>query len=168
MIPARRENEHGIFGSAVPGTAIFSIPPRSILGWTIIGQIDITLYYGTGDSFEFKLKTTSDRSDLIARLDRVSRGSHGLYPPATESKTVVISRPSPRGQLGFHISYEGFVNQVDKGSAADQVGLKKGSRIVEICGKLLSQLSHQGKFFHFDKKQIWFLNVTNSFYIEIS
>ena len=145
IIQPRRDDVLTIFGNLVPGTGVFSIPPRAILGWTLLGTIDIVIYYGTGDSFQFSLKSQSDRTDLITRLDCVSRGSHGLYPPATESKIVVLTRPMPRGQLGFHISYEGFVNQVDKGSAADKAGLKRGSRIVEICGRPLSRLTHQGQ-----------------------
>ena len=144
IIPPKPEAVKAVFGNIVPGTSVFAIPPRSILGWTLLGTIDIVIYYGTGDSFHVSLKSQSDRADLITRLDCVSRGCHGLYPPATESKLIVLTRPTPRGQLGFHISYEGFVDQVDKGSAADKAGLKRGSRIVEICSKPLSQLTHQG------------------------
>lgn len=36
----------------------------------------------------------------------------GLYNPAIQSKEINVTRPKSGGQLGFHVSYEGFVNQV--------------------------------------------------------
>ena len=41
------------------------------------------------------------------------------------------------------MAYEGFVNQVDNGSAANKAGLLKGSRIVAIQSRPLSKLSHK-------------------------
>ena len=160
IIPTKPEDVGRAFGNLVPGTSVLAIPPRAILGWTLIGNVDIVIYFGTGDSFQFQLKSQSDRGDLITRLDCVTRGSHGLYSPATETKFIMLTRAGPKGQLGFHISYEGFVNQVDKNSAADKAGLKRGSRIVEICGTPLSQLSHQGIFI----KQIRLLHILDIAY----
>ena len=104
----------------VPGTAVFSIPPRSILGWACLGDIDLEIYFGKGDSFQFSLKRKGEMGDLIQRLECASRGKSGLYPPAIKSKEVNVTRPSVGGQLGFHVAYEGFVNQVDNGSAANK------------------------------------------------
>ena len=127
----------------VPGTAVFSIPPRSILGWACLGDIDLEIYFGKGDSFQFSLKRKGEMGDLIQRLECASRGKSGLYPPAIKSKEINVTRPSVGGQLGFHVAYEGFVNQVDNGSAANKAGLLKGSRIVAIQSKPLSKLSHK-------------------------
>ena len=128
----------------VPGTAIFSIPPRSILGWTKLGETSIEIYFGKGDSFFFSVKRKSEIPDLLLRLECASRGRPpGLHPPAINSKEINVTRPSSGGQLGFHVAYEGFVNQVDVGSAAAKSGLQKGSRIVAIQTKPLSKLSHK-------------------------
>ena len=40
----------------VPGTALFAIPPRAILGWTQLGEVDLIVYYGQGDSFHLTVK----------------------------------------------------------------------------------------------------------------
>ncbi|CAG5085095.1 Oidioi.mRNA.OKI2018_I69.PAR.g10808.t1.cds [Oikopleura dioica] len=135
-------SDPGIFENTVPGTAVFSIYPKALLGWTLYGDKDLVIFYGTGDFIQFSLKNKNDRSDLITRLDFVSRGVHGLYPPASATRTIVINRKQPGMQLGFHISYEGFVNQVDEGSAAHDAGLQKGSRIVQINSSMLANLSH--------------------------
>ena len=128
----------------VPGTAIFSIPPRSILGWTKLGENSIEVYFGKGDSFYFSVRRKNDISDLLLRLECSSRGRPpGLHPPAIKSKEINVTRATSGSQLGFHVAYEGFVNQVDVGSAAAKAGLQKGSRIVAIQTKPLSKLSHK-------------------------
>lgn len=134
--------DRGIFENTVPGTAVFSIYPKALLGWTLYGDKDLVVFYGTGDFIQFSMKNKNDRSDLITRLDFVSRGVHGLYPPASATRTIVINRKQQGMQLGFHISYEGFVNQVDEGSAAHESGLQKGSRIVQINSSMLANMSH--------------------------
>lgn len=135
--------DKGIFQNLVPGTSIFSIYPKALLGWTLWGDKDLIIFYGNGDCIQLSLKNKNERSDLITRLECVSRGIHGLYPPATMTKTVVINRKLPGSQLGFHISYEGFVNQVDDGSPAYSSGLQKGSRIVQINNNMLATMSHE-------------------------
>ena len=85
-----------------------------VLGWTPLGDMDLILYYGTGDSFQFTVRKRhpNDVNDLITRLECASRGKMGLYNPAIQSKEINVTRPVSGGQLGFHVSYEGFVNQV--------------------------------------------------------
>ena len=46
------------------------------------------------------------------------------------------------GQLGFHIQSEGIVTDVEKYGFAWEAGLRKGSRLVEICKVATTTLSH--------------------------
>ena len=47
------------------------------------------------------------------------------------------------GQLGFHIQSEGIVTDVEECGFAWQAGLRKGSRLVEICKVTTATLSHE-------------------------
>lgn len=47
------------------------------------------------------------------------------------------------GQLGFHINGDAIVTDVEKSSFAHEVGLLKGSRLVEICKVASINLSHE-------------------------
>lgn len=47
------------------------------------------------------------------------------------------------GQLGFHINGDAIVTDVEKNSFAHEVGLLKGSRLVEICKVASINLSHE-------------------------
>ena len=42
-------------------------------------------------------------------------------------------RRNVKGQLGFHIFYEGLVAEVEPYGMAWQAGLRKGSRLLEVC-----------------------------------
>lgn len=46
------------------------------------------------------------------------------------------------GQLGFHIQAEGIVTDVEHYGFAWEAGLRKGSRLVEICKVAAATLSH--------------------------
>ena len=46
------------------------------------------------------------------------------------------------GQLGFHIQSEGIVTDVESYGFAWEAGLRKGSRLVEICKVATTTLSH--------------------------
>lgn len=47
------------------------------------------------------------------------------------------------GQLGFHVSHGGIVNDVEPNGLAALAGLKPNSRLVYICDKFVSTLSHE-------------------------
>ena len=47
------------------------------------------------------------------------------------------------GQLGFHIQTEGIVTEVEQFGFAYETGLRKGSRLVEICKVATVTLSHE-------------------------
>ena len=46
------------------------------------------------------------------------------------------------GQLGFHIQAEGIVTEVETYGFAYEAGLRKGSRLVEICKVATVTLTH--------------------------
>lgn len=47
------------------------------------------------------------------------------------------------GQLGFHVNFEGVVADVEPFGFAWQVGLRPGSRLMEICKVAVATLSHE-------------------------
>lgn len=58
----------------------------------------------------------------------------------TEEKTL---KRNGLGQLGFHINADAIVTDVENNSFAHEVGLLKGSRLVEICKVASTNLSHE-------------------------
>jgi signal-induced proliferation-associated 1 like protein 1 len=47
------------------------------------------------------------------------------------------------GQLGFHVGHGGVVTSVEPNGLAANAGLKPNSRLVHICDKFVSMLSHE-------------------------
>ena len=58
-----------------------------------------------------------------------------------QTMEVTVSR-SPTGQLGFHVSRDAIITDVERHSAADAAGLKPLSRLVKICGSDVITMSH--------------------------
>lgn len=47
------------------------------------------------------------------------------------------------GQLGFHVQADGSVAQVEEYGFAWQAGLRRGSRLLEVCKVAAAALSHE-------------------------
>ena len=58
-----------------------------------------------------------------------------------QTSKMVLKR-NGLGQLGFHIQSEGIVTDVEPYGFAWEAGLRKGSRLVEICKVATTTLSH--------------------------
>ena len=70
-------------------------------------------------------------SEIVARLRAVSNGC--------ETQEMILRRNS-MGQLGFHVTHEGIVTDVESYAFAWQVGLRQNFRIVEICKVAIATL----------------------------
>lgn len=114
---------------------IFTIPCSSILGWTAFTK-SLKVYHNQGDCI--LMKPSSGESDevheIVSRLSTVTRGCQ------TQEMTL---RRNDLGQLGFHIQAEGIVTEVEHYGFAWEAGIRKGTRLVEICKIATVTLSHE-------------------------
>jgi predicted metalloprotease with PDZ domain len=54
------------------------------------------------------------------------------------------------GQLGFHVQNDGIVTDVETTGFAYDAGLRKGSRLVEVCKIAVATLTHILHIFYSD------------------
>lgn len=113
---------------------IFSIPAKSVIGWTSLSQ-SIKVFYGSGDCLVLNIPTSDsdDIPEIVRRLEEISIGC--------QTQTMTLRRNS-MGQLGFHVQFEGLIADVEPSGFAWQAGLRLGSRLVEINGMIVATLSH--------------------------
>lgn len=78
-------------------------------------------------------------SSCVATIN-VAACERGL-PWLLQTVKMVLKR-NGLGQLGFHIQSEGIVTDVEPYGFAWEVGLRKGSRLVEICKVATITLTH--------------------------
>ncbi|XP_055957265.1 signal-induced proliferation-associated 1-like protein 1 isoform X1 [Patella vulgata] len=113
---------------------IFTVACSSVIGWT--PQIkSIKLYFNQGEYIVFKVSSgdMEEMHEIISRLTGVTQGC--------ETAEMTLKR-NGLGQLGFHIQSEGIVTDVEQYGFAWETGLRKGSRLVEICKVSTATLSH--------------------------
>ena len=116
---------------------LFVVSTKSIIGWTIIRQSSIRIYFHQGEALILHSKDVEDREDMgeiAARLKSVSEGA------PTQDFTL---RRNQMGQLGFHVQHDGLVTEVENFGYAWQTGLRQGSRLVEICKQPVTSMSHE-------------------------
>ncbi|KJH53689.1 Rap/ran-GAP [Dictyocaulus viviparus] len=129
------------------GTAIFSTPTHSIIGWAntdmglpfnilmcsifitfITFSFSLKIYYDHGDMLLLRCCTESgtdiELNLLLQRLQSVTKGD--------EAKEVVLRRARLSDSWGFHVQDEGVVTDVEMYQTAWKASLRQGSRIVEI------------------------------------
>lgn len=70
-------------------------------------------------------------AEIVTRLKAVTSGC--------ETQEMILRRNS-MGQLGFHVTHEGIVTDVESYAFAWQVGLRHNFRIVEICKVAIATL----------------------------
>ncbi|XP_076817370.1 uncharacterized protein LOC143462939 isoform X2 [Clavelina lepadiformis] len=122
---------------------IFSIPCQAILGWTVPSpnteqlrchRRDLHVYYGRGEKMSVHTNDVDSRDEIVLRLERFTKGSETIYRPL---------RRNVRGELGFHVNYEGVVTDVEWESCAAADGLRQSSRLVEICKVAVATMTHE-------------------------
>jgi signal-induced proliferation-associated 1 like protein 1 len=57
---------------------------------------------------------------------------------------VILRKTKPSESFGFHMQEEGIVTEVDMNKSAWRVGLRQGSRIVEVENAALTTFTVQG------------------------
>lgn len=116
---------------------IFSIPCQAIIGWAEFSSDILHVYFGRGERIAIRASSCSScdwKREVKLRLQTFSIGCE------TNTKTL---RRNARGQLGFHINYEGIVMDVEANGCANHVGVTQGSRLVEICKVLVVTMTHE-------------------------
>ncbi|KAK0058491.1 signal-induced proliferation-associated 1-like protein 2 [Biomphalaria pfeifferi] len=113
---------------------IFTIPSSTVIGWTH-QPTSLRLYFGAGECLLLRPMSGEyeEMMEIITRLQAVTNG--------TETSKMALKR-NGLGQLGFHIQSEGIVTDVEPYGFAYEAGLRKGSRLVEICKVATTTLSH--------------------------
>ncbi|ESO90155.1 hypothetical protein LOTGIDRAFT_91952, partial [Lottia gigantea] len=113
---------------------IFTVSCSSIIGWTTQTK-SVRLFYGQGEYIVFKVSSgdQDEMSEIMSRLGAVTQGC--------ETSEMTLKR-NGLGQLGFHIQTEGIVTDVEAYGFAWEAGLRKGSRLIEICKVSIASLSH--------------------------
>uniref|UniRef100_A0A7I4YXF3 Rap-GAP domain-containing protein n=1 Tax=Haemonchus contortus TaxID=6289 RepID=A0A7I4YXF3_HAECO len=118
------------------GTAIFSTPTHSIIGWANT-DMGLKIYYDHGDMLLLRCctetGTDAELNLLLQRLKAVTRGD--------EAKEVVLRRARTSDSWGFHVQDEGVVTDVEMYQTAWKASLRQGSRIVEIESFTVATLS---------------------------
>nr|XP_009857983.1 signal-induced proliferation-associated 1-like protein 1 isoform X3 [Ciona intestinalis] len=122
---------------------IFSIPCQAILGWTVplptpeqIRGIkrDLYIYYGRGERISLHTEDIDARDEIIIRLEKFTKGCETVYRQL---------RRNMKGELGFHVNYEGIIMEVEQSGYAYQDGLRQSSRLVEVCKVAVATMTHE-------------------------
>ncbi|XP_052272141.1 signal-induced proliferation-associated 1-like protein 2 isoform X2 [Dreissena polymorpha] len=116
------------------GDVIFTTHCGAVIGWTS-QAVGLRLYYGQGDCLDLQPHSgdMEELQEIVTRLQAVTPGCQ------TEEYTL---KRNKQGQLGFHIQAEGVVTDVEPNGHAFNTGLRKGSRLVEICKVSSVTLTH--------------------------
>lgn len=95
------------------------------------------LYYHQGECVTIYGKDSltlgeNDLQEIVTRLESVTAGC--------ETQEFTLGR-NDSGQLGFHVQQDGVITEIESSGSASQVGMKQGSRLVEICKVAVATLT---------------------------
>ncbi|XP_045074692.1 signal-induced proliferation-associated 1-like protein 2 isoform X4 [Coregonus clupeaformis] len=128
-------NEFVVLIEEASKEVVFNCYCRDVLGWSATSG-SVRLFYERGECVVFSTQEGcwDDIREIMQRLEIVTRGC----------ETVEMTlRRNGLGQLGFHVNFEGVVADVEPFGFAWQVGLRPGSRLMEICKVAVATLSHE-------------------------
>ncbi|ODN05612.1 Signal-induced proliferation-associated 1-like protein 1 [Orchesella cincta] len=119
---------------ALTREAVFAIACSSL---SVSSIYSLRLYYHQGECVTIYGKETSsisegDLQEIVNRLEIVTKGC--------ETQEFVLHR-NEVGQLGFHVQQDGVITEIESSGHAASVGLKQGSRLVEVCNVVVATLT---------------------------
>uniref|UniRef100_A0A4W5L058 Signal-induced proliferation-associated 1 like 2 n=1 Tax=Hucho hucho TaxID=62062 RepID=A0A4W5L058_9TELE len=128
-------NEFVVLIEEASKEVVFNCYCRDVLGWSATSG-SVRLFYERGECVVFSTQEGcwDDVREIMQRLEIVTRGCETVE---------MILRRNGLGQLGFHVNFEGVVADVEPFGFAWQVGLRPGSRLMEICEVAVATLSHE-------------------------
>ncbi|XP_071162566.1 signal-induced proliferation-associated 1-like protein 2 isoform X3 [Mytilus edulis] len=117
------------------GEVIFTVHCGAIIGWTS-QAMSIRIYFNQGESVFVKPFSgeMEETQEICERLTGVTSGC--------ESQDMTLKR-NGLGQLGFHVQNDGIVTDVESTGFAYDAGLRKGSRLVEVCKIAVATMTHE-------------------------
>uniref|UniRef100_A0A914HJB0 Rap-GAP domain-containing protein n=1 Tax=Globodera rostochiensis TaxID=31243 RepID=A0A914HJB0_GLORO len=136
--------------SVPSGLAVFSTPTHSILGWIQAADGGVKIFFDHGDLLLLWCASPDgSERELVLLLKRLAAVTNG-----EEAKEVILHKNKAQAEsFGFHVQEEGIVTDVDMNKSAWRVGLRQGSRIVEL---------ENAAFFTFSQEHIAILLVERS------
>uniref|UniRef100_A0A673XCY2 Signal induced proliferation associated 1 like 3 n=1 Tax=Salmo trutta TaxID=8032 RepID=A0A673XCY2_SALTR len=113
---------------------VFNCFCADVIGWTP-ERLALKIFYGRGDHIAVRVPEgfAQDIREVVQRLKALTVGC--------ETVDMTLRR-NGLGQLGFHVSLDGTVAEVEEYGFAWQAGLRQGSRLVEICKVAAVTLTH--------------------------
>uniref|UniRef100_A0A803W6T1 Signal induced proliferation associated 1 like 3 n=1 Tax=Ficedula albicollis TaxID=59894 RepID=A0A803W6T1_FICAL len=111
---------------------VFNCFTGDVIGWSAEGAA-LRIYHGRGDLVSVRAAAEEIR-EIVQRLKATTPGC------ATVDMTL---RRNGLGQLGFHVHPDGSVAEVEEYGFAWQAGLRRGSRLLEVCKVAAVALSHE-------------------------
>ncbi|XP_045559334.1 signal-induced proliferation-associated 1-like protein 3 [Salmo salar] len=114
---------------------VFNCFCADVIGWTP-ERLALKIFYGRGDHIAVRVPEgfAQDIREVVQRLKALTVGC--------ETVDMTLRR-NGLGQLGFHVSLDGTVAEVEEYGFAWQAGLRQGSRLVEICKVAAVTLTHE-------------------------
>ncbi|XP_064206226.1 signal-induced proliferation-associated 1-like protein 1 isoform X1 [Anguilla rostrata] len=117
-------------------SVVFNCCCRNVIGWKAVpeggtgGGRYLDIFYDRGQSVSISLPDgqAEDVREVVQRLETVTTGC--------EAWELTPLRDGV-GQPGFLLSEEGFVLDVQRFGYAENGGLRRGSRVVRLCGRPL-------------------------------
>ncbi|XP_068034335.1 LOW QUALITY PROTEIN: signal-induced proliferation-associated 1-like protein 3, partial [Anomalospiza imberbis] len=130
---------------------VFNCFTGDVIGWSAEGAA-LRIYHGRGDLVSVRAAASGSGSGAEGS------GADGAEGAAEEVKEIVqrlkattpgcatvdmTLRRNGLGQLGFHVHPDGSVAEVEEYGFAWQAGLRRGSRLLEVCKVAAVALSHE-------------------------
>ncbi|XP_041274142.1 signal-induced proliferation-associated 1-like protein 3, partial [Onychostruthus taczanowskii] len=121
---------------------VFNCFTGDVIGWSAEGAA-LRIYHGRGDLVSVRAGAGAEEGaegaaeevkEIVQRLKMTTPGC------ATVDMTL---RRNGLGQLGFHVHPDGSVAEVEEYGFAWQAGLRRGSRLLEVCKVAAVALSHE-------------------------
>ncbi|XP_064557419.1 signal-induced proliferation-associated 1-like protein 3, partial [Zonotrichia leucophrys gambelii] len=113
---------------------VFHCFTGDVIGWSAEGAA-LRIYHGRGDLVSEGADGAAEEiKEIVQRLKMTTPGC------ATVDMTL---RRNGLGQLGFHVHPDGSVAEVEEYGFAWQAGLRRGSRLLEVCKVAAVALSHE-------------------------
>uniref|UniRef100_A0A674H8K0 Signal induced proliferation associated 1 like 3 n=2 Tax=root TaxID=1 RepID=A0A674H8K0_TAEGU len=113
---------------------VFNCCTGDVIGWSAEGAA-VRIYHGRGDLVSVRVGGAAEEvKEIVQRLKMTTPGC------ATVDMTL---RRNGLGQLGFHVHPDGSVAEVEEYGFAWQAGLRRGSRLLEVCKVAAVALSHE-------------------------
>uniref|UniRef100_A0A8C5TN36 Signal induced proliferation associated 1 like 3 n=1 Tax=Malurus cyaneus samueli TaxID=2593467 RepID=A0A8C5TN36_9PASS len=120
---------------------VFNCFTGDVIGWSAEGPA-LRIYHGRGDLVSVRAGVPGADGDRGAEEVREIVQRLKVTTPGCATVDMTLRR-NGLGQLGFHVHPDGSVAEVEEYGFAWQAGLRRGSRLLEVCKVAAVALSHE-------------------------